>query len=218
MKVLLIEDDMTLGPGLKTGLEKAGFFTEWATSLADAEVMLDHASFDALLLDLSLPDGDGMSLLKRLRRQRQAIPIMVVTARSHREARIEGLDEGADDYVTKPYDLDELVARLRAVVRRSFGQPIDLLRFGVFELDIKGRVVTRDSIRIPLKGREIRVLSILAQRAGRWVSKAEIENTIYEDGKGIESNTVETAVYALRKKLGLGAIITARGLGYMVSR
>eukprot|EP01042_Synura_sphagnicola_P014077 gene14077-17817_t len=166
MHVLLIEDDMTLGPGLKTGLEKAGFFTDWVTTLSEANLVLSHTDYNALLLDLGLPDGDGMNLLKALRKQHKTIPVLVVTARSHREDRIQGLDEGADDYVTKPYDLDELVARLRALVRRSFGQSSDMIRFGDYELDIKGRIVTNNAGTIPLKAREMRVLSVLALRAG----------------------------------------------------
>jgi len=218
MQVLLIEDDLGLGAGLKAALEQQGYAVEWVVTLDDGEQALDYTAFAAALLDLGLPDGDGLTLLRRLRKRGNGLPILVITARSQRETRLQALNDGADDYVTKPYDLDELLARLKAVIRRSTGQINGGVRFGAYELDLEGRVVRHDGKPIRLTAREFRVLSLLVTRAGRWVSKSDIEYGIYDDATDVESNTVESAVYGLRKKLGMEAIVSARGLGYMVVR
>lgn len=218
MQILLIEDDLGLGAGLKAALEQLGYAVEWVVTLDDGEQVLDYTVFNAALLDLGLPDGDGLTLLRRLRKRGNSLPILVITARSQRDTRLQALNDGADDYVTKPYDLDELLARLKAVIRRSTGEINGGVRFGVYELDLEGRVVRHDGKTIRLTAREFRVLSLLVTRAGRWVSKSDIENSIYDDATDVESNTVESAVYGLRKKLGMEAIVSARGLGYMVVR
>lgn len=216
--VLLIEDDAVLGHGLKAGLEKSGYVVHLAESVAAAQAILGEDTPHAILLDLGLPDGDGLDFLKALRRQGDRTPVMIVTAAGQRQTRLDGLDGGADDYVTKPYDLDEVLARLRALMRRSRGLASDILPFGAYELDVSGQVVRCGDQTIVLTLREFRVLSVLAARAGRWVSKTDIEYIVYEDAVDIESNTIEAAVYGLRKKLGAEAIMTARGLGYMVAR
>jgi two-component system OmpR family response regulator/two-component system response regulator QseB len=218
MQVLLIEDDRGLGGGLKAALEQLGYGVDWVLTLDEALQALDYGDFAAALLDLGLPDGDGLSLLRRLRKRGHGLPILVITARSQRDTRLQALNDGADDYVTKPYDLDELLARLRAVIRRTRGEINGAVRFGVYELDIEGRIVRQEGRPIKLTAREFRVLSLLVTRAGRWVSKTDIENGIYDDATDVESNTVESAVYGLRKKLGMETIVSARGLGYMVIR
>ncbi|WP_443751310.1 response regulator transcription factor [Asticcacaulis solisilvae] len=218
MQVLLIEDDLALGAGLKAALEQLGYAVDWVVTLDDAEQALDYTAFAAALLDLGLPDGDGLTLLRRLRKRGNGLPILVITARSQRETRLQALNDGADDYVTKPYDLDEVLARLKAVIRRSTGEINGGVRFGPYELDLEGRVVRQDGKPIRLTAREFRVLSLLVTRAGRWVSKSDIENGIYDDATDVESNTVESAIYGLRKKLGMESIVSARGLGYMVVR
>ncbi|MDC7693662.1 MULTISPECIES: response regulator transcription factor [Asticcacaulis] len=218
MQVLLIEDDRGLGAGLKAALEQLGYGVDWVLTLDEALQALDYGDFAAALLDLGLPDGDGLSLLRRLRKRGHGLPILVITARSQRDTRLQALNDGADDYVTKPYDLDELLARLRAVIRRTRGEINGAVRFGVYELDIEGRIVRQEGRPIKLTAREFRVLSLLVTRAGRWVSKTDIENGIYDDATDVESNTVESAVYGLRKKLGMETIVSARGLGYMVIR
>lgn len=217
-KVLIVEDDPVLGAGLKAGLEKAGHAVVVAIGIDQARSVMDETPPIALLLDLSLPDGDGMGLLRDLRRRDQRLPVMIVTAAGQRETRLLGLDSGADDYVVKPYDLDEVVARLRGLLRRARGVAGDVLPVGGYELDLRGQVVRQGEKTLLLTQREFRVLSTLAARAGRWVSKPDIEYIVYEDAADIESNTIEAAVYGLRKKLGNEIILTARGLGYMVPR
>ncbi|MDI7774389.1 response regulator transcription factor [Asticcacaulis sp. EMRT-3] len=218
-RLLVIEDDPVLGEGLRAGLEKAGYSVDLANRLDMADTLLKGRHQPAaILLDLGLPDGDGMRFLKALRRDGQAIPVMIVTAAAQREIRLEGLNCGADDYVTKPYDLDEVTARTRVLLRRARGMAADLSYFGPYELDLSGQVVRAGERTILLTQREFRVLSLLTSRIGRWVSKSDIEYVVYEDAVDIESNTIETAVYGLRRKLGAEAIMTARGLGYMVRR
>ncbi len=218
MQVLLIEDDATLGAGLKTALEGTGLPVCWTTSAAGARAEIDTNRFSAILLDLGLPDEDGLTFLKRLRHGGDATPVLVITANAQRDSRLNGLNGGADDYITKPYDLDEVIARLGVVLRRGQGMASELLPFGVYELDLKGRVVRSGDATIHLTPREFRVLAMLVARAGRWVSKGDLEETVYDLSIDIESNTIEAAIYGLRKKLGTQVILTARGLGYMVAR
>ena len=220
--ILVIEDDPALGAGLVAALRGAGYAARAADSLAAARDALQAETWAALVLDLGLPDGDGLELLRLLRRQGGAVPVMILTATDRRETRLAGLDGGADDYVTKPYDLDEVLARLRALLRRSLGLASDVLPFGVpsgaYELDLGGQVARAGARTLMLTQREFRVLSVLVRRAGRWVSKPDIEYAVYEDAVEIESNTIEAAVYGLRRKLGAQTILTARGLGYMIPR
>ncbi len=218
LQVLLIEDDATLGAGLKTALERTGLPVCWRASAAAARAELDGRGFSAILLDLGLPDDDGLTFLRRLRQAGDATPVIIITANAQRDVRLAGLDGGADDYITKPYDLDEVAARLRVVLRRAQGMASEFLHFGELELDLKGRVVRAGDKTIRLTQREFRVLALLAARAGRWVSKSDLEESVYDLSVDIESNTIESAIYGLRKKLGPPVILTARGLGYMVAK
>ncbi len=218
MQVLLIEDDATLGSGLKLALERTGLPVQWCTTAAESQAALENQAFSAILLDLGLPDDDGLVFLRRLRQANDTTPVLIITANAQRDIRLAGLDSGADDYITKPYDLDEVIARLRVVLRRSQGMASEFLHFGGLELDLKGRVVRAGDKAIRLTQREFRVLALLAARAGRWVSKADLEEGVYDLSVDIESNTIESAIYGLRKKLGSPVILTARGLGYMVPK
>ena len=218
MQVLIIEDDATLGSGLKLALERTGLPVQWCISAAESHAALENQAFSAILLDLGLPDDDGLTFLRRLRQGNDTTPVIIITANSQRDIRLAGLDSGADDYITKPYDLDEVIARLRVVLRRSQGMASELLHFGGLELDLKGRVVRAGDKPVRLTQREFRVLALLAARAGRWVSKADLEEGVYDLSVDIESNTIESAIYGLRKKLGAPVILTARGLGYMVPK
>ena len=216
--VLLVEDDAVLGSGLSTALRRTGLDVRWTRDVGGAREAVDAEVFAAILLDLGLPDGDGLSFLRDLRRGGDVTPVMIVTAVATRDTRLSGLNDGADDYVTKPFDLDEVIARLRALIRRAAGIAGDVVPFDAFELDLKGQVVRSGKRTITLTAREFRVLSMLVTRAGRWVSKPDLEHGVYDDAVDIESNTIESAVSALRKKLGAHIIVTARGLGYMVSK
>lgn len=218
MQVLIIEDDATLGSGLKLALERTGLPVQWCTTAADSQKALEDQAFSAILLDLGLPDDDGLVFLRRLRQANDTTPVLIITANAQRDIRLAGLDSGADDYITKPYDLDEVIARLRVVLRRSQGMASEFLHFSGLELDLKGRVVRAGEKAIRLTQREFRVLALLAARAGRWVSKADLEEGVYDLSVDIESNTIESAIYGLRKKLGSPVILTARGLGYMVPK
>ncbi|ESQ85197.1 hypothetical protein AEAC466_05665 [Asticcacaulis sp. AC466] len=218
MQLLLVEDDLGLGAGLKAALERLGYSVVWAVTLEEALQVLDYTNFSIALLDLGLPDGDGLNFLRTVRKRGNGLPILVITAKSQRETRLLALNGGADDYIVKPYDLDELLARVKAVIRRSTGEVNGALRFGIYELDMAGRVVRCEGKPVHLTAREFKVLSVLVTRSGRWVSKSDIEGSIYDDDTGVESNTVEAAIYGLRKKLGVESIVSARGLGYMVVR
>jgi len=218
MQVLLVEDDPTLGSGLKMALERTGLPVCWSDSSADAWAQLETQGFSIILLDLALPDEDGLAFLRRLRQGNDSTPVIIITANAQRDVRLAGLDGGADDFITKPYDLDEVIARVRVLLRRSQGMASEFLHFGDLELDLKGRVVRAGDRSIRLTQREFRVLALLAARAGRWVSKADLEESVYDLSVDIESNTIEAAIYGLRKKLGSSVILTARGLGYMVPK
>jgi DNA-binding response OmpR family regulator len=215
MKTLVVEDDRLLGPSLKRALERSGFTVDLVDSAGDAEVALRVSRYDCMLLDLGLPDFDGLDVLKSLRARRDLTPTLVLTARDRIEQKVLGLDAGADDYMVKPFDLEELRARLRAVVRRADGRSTDRLVARNLEVDLGARVVWRDGVVVGLSPREFKVLAELMRRAGVFVSKSQIEMALYDDSTSIESNTVEAIVYALRRKLGGASVIMARGLGYM---
>ena len=157
-------------------------------------------------------------MLKAIRDRRDATPVIIVTASGRGDQKIEGLDAGADDYLVKPFDLDELLARIRAQIRRSEGRVSDVLTVQDVSLDLGARVLRKGDKVVGVTAKELRVLTVLMRRAGQFVSKDELENALYDDAAGVESNTIEVAVYALRKKLGASVIVTARGLGYMTPR
>ena len=218
MRVLLVEDDAMLGGGMKRALEKAGYAVDWAHSGDEALAAFAAQTYATALLDLSLPEIGGIEVLTAIRDRSDATPVIIVTASGRGDQKIEGLDAGADDYLVKPFDLDELLARIRAQIRRSEGRVSDVLTVQDVSLDLGARVLRKGDKVVGVTAKELRVLTVLMRRAGQFVSKDELENALYDDAAGVESNTIEVAVYALRKKLGASVIVTARGLGYMTPR
>lgn len=205
-----------LGQSLIRGLEQEGYATLWAREAEDAAYKAQAGGFDAVVLDLSLAVGDGLNVLRAMRSASDLTPVVIISARDRLEQRIEGLDAGADDYLVKPFDLNELLARLRAQIRRVDQRTEAVLQIGEVRLNLETRTVTLGEARVSLAARELKLLSLLMRRAGRFVSKAEIEAALYDDQMELGSNSVESAVYALRKRFGTDFIVTARGLGYMV--
>jgi len=218
MRLLLVEDDMLLGAALKKGLELAGYGVDWLMRGDDLGAADPSSKYAVVLLDLGLPHMSGIDALKLLRSRRDTIPVIIITAQDRPDQKVRGLDAGADDFLVKPLDLDELLARIRAQIRRRDNRSSDMLSAGCISLDLAGHGVFRDGKPISVTAREFRLLALMMRRAGRFVSKTDIEANLYDDDVGIESNTVEVAISALRRKLGREAIITARGIGYMIPK
>lgn len=218
MRVLLVEDDALLGDGLRAGLRQLGFQVDWVRDGVAAERELRAEPYAAAVLDLGLPGKDGLQVLAEVRGAGITLPVLVLTARDAVPDRIRGLDLGADDYVLKPVDLHELAARLRALVRRSHGQPQELLRAQQVELDPAARSVTLAGAPVTLSAREFDLLQLLMLNAGRVLSREQLEQQVYGWGQELESNAVEVHVHHLRRKLGAGLIQTVRGVGYMLPR
>lgn len=216
MRLLLVEDDRMLGESVQIGLQQDGYAVDWVRSAEEGLTAALLHEYAALLLDLGLPQGDGLSLLRGLRERGRAMPVLIVTARDAVAQRIAGLDAGADDYVLKPFDLDELSARIRAVTRRQAGRPTALLTVGEVQLDTSARRCVRAGRLVELTAREFMLLRVLMERAGSIVSKAELESALFDWGNEVESNAVEVYVSQLRRKLGREFIATRRGLGYVV--
>lgn len=218
MRVLLAEDDPLLGDGLRAGLRQRGFEVDWVRDGVAAERELRAEPFAAAVLDLGLPRTDGLQVLAAARRAGVRTPVLVLTARDAVPDRIKGLDTGADDYIVKPVDLDELAARLRALVRRSHGQPQERLQAAGVVLDPAGRQVSVDGQEAGLTSREFDLLHLLMLNAGRVLSKEQLEQHLYPWGQEVESNAVEVHVHHLRRKLKPSLIQTVRGVGYLVPR
>ncbi|MBD9372596.1 response regulator [Rhizobium sp. ARZ01] len=216
MRLLLVEDDELLGKGVLAGLTQSGFAVDWAKSGEDAEVALETADYDAVVLDIGLPRMDGITLLQKRRRERDSRPILLLTARDTVADRIGGLDAGADDYLVKPFDLDELLARLRALLRRSKGKTTPILNHGRLQLDPAGHAVTLDGKPVVLSQREFAVLQDLLMNAGRVLSRGQLEDRLYGWGEEIDSNAIEVHIHNLRRKLYPDAIRTIRGVGYII--
>jgi two-component system OmpR family response regulator len=214
MRVLLIEDEPVLGQAVQEQVAADGHAVDWVTRLDEADAALRAVDYGLVLLDLHLPDGRGLDLLKTLRRGGDRRPVIILTARDQISDRIEGLNAGADDYLVKPFDLDELSARVMAVSRRYGGNPNPQVVLGDLKIDKVARRVWRDGKSIDLTKREWAILDLLTQRATSVVSKEQIEEALYDFGSEVESNTVEVHVSRLRKKLGRDAIHTLRGVGY----
>lgn len=216
MRLLLVEDDLMLGEAVRDGLQQDGAAVDWVRTRAAAETARTTHDYAAMLLDLSLPDGDGLQMLRELRRRGDALPVVVITARDQITERVRGLDLGADDYLVKPFDLDELGARVRAAVRRGTGRGTGELHFGDVIIDVDHREVRRANHPVSLSARELSVLLRLAQRPGSIVSRAQLEEAVYGWGEEVESNAVEVHVHHLRRKLGERLIRTVRGSGYVI--
>ena len=218
MRILLAEDDAMLGDGLRAGLRQAGFQVDWVRDGLAAERELASGVYAAGVLDLGLPLKDGLDVLKDLRARKLDTPILVLTARDAVPDRVVGLDTGADDYVVKPVDLNELAARLRSLVRRSVGQLQETISSAGVELNPAARSVTYNGEVVMLSTREFDLLHALMRNTGRVLSREQLEQQMYSWGHEVESNTIEVHIHHLRRKLGSELIQTVRGVGYMVQR
>lgn len=216
MRLLIAEDDPMLGPGLKRALERAGYTVDLAASGDEAVAAARAQAYALAILDLGLPGLHGIEVLREIRRRRDDTPVIILTARVRAAHKVEGLDAGADDYVVKPFDLEELLARIRAQIRRREQRTSDAISAHGVTIDLAARTVINKGEPAAVTAKEFKVLAALMRRQGRFVSKAELETALYDAAAEVESNTIETAVYALRRKLGADLILTARGLGYMV--
>jgi two-component system response regulator QseB len=214
MRILVVEDDPVLANGLKIGLGLAGATVDLAETCADARAALETTAYDAVVLDVMLPDGSGLSVLKAMRSGKDRTPVLLLTALDEVSDRIAGLDTGADDYLGKPFDLDELAARVRAVARRGTGRAEPCLRAGGIVLDPSHLAATVGGTPVNLSRREFAVLSALMERPGTIRSKSEIEDRLYGWQEEVESNAIEVHIHNLRAKVGRDAIETVRGLGY----
>lgn len=218
MRILLAEDDPLLGDGLRAGLRQLGFQVDWARDGDAAEREILTQSYAAAVLDLGLPLKDGIAVLQSTRQKGLTLPILVLTARDAISDRIKGLDVGADDYVVKPVDLNELAARLRALIRRAHGQPKELLQVQDVFINTSARSVTQGDTPIALSTREFDLLHALVLNAGRVMSREQLEQHLYSWGQEVDSNAVEVHIHHLRKKLGPQLIQTVRGVGYMLMK
>lgn len=217
MRVLLVEDDTMIAQGLLTGLRQNGFAVDWMQDGCSAAVALHTSSFDLVLLDLGLPHRDGIEVLRELRKRGNSTPVIILTARDEIQDRIAGLDAGADDYIVKPFDLDEVTARIRSVLRRAAGRGDPSIQHGDLRLDTVARTVERDGTPVPVSAHEFSVLEALLQRPGAVLSRAQIEDRLY-GWEEIGSNAVEVYIHGLRRKLGSDAIRTLRGVGYYIPK
>ena len=214
MRILLVEDDATLRAQLRTALVEAAYVVDEADNGRDAHFLGDTEPFDAVVLDLGLPQLDGLSVLRRWRDAGRTLPVLILTARDAWNEKVAGIDAGADDYLTKPFHMEELLARVRALIRRASGQASPVLRCGAVTLDTRSSRVTVDGQPVALTGHEYKVLDYLMHRPGTVVSRTELTEHIYAQDHDRDSNTIEVFVGRLRKKLPGELIETVRGLGY----
>jgi two-component system, OmpR family, response regulator QseB len=217
MRLLLVEDDEMVGKSLQRGLVQAGFCVDWVRDGREAELALGHGIHDLAILDLGLPKIDGMQLLAKLRSRGNGMPVLIASARDQVRDKIAGLEAGADDYVLKPFDLDELIARVRALLRRYAGSSTPVLRCGALMLDPAKRIVTLQDQPVELSAREFGLLEALMLRPGTVISKEKLEESIYGWGEEIASNAIEVHVHNLRRKVGSDRIRNLRGVGYRVA-
>ena len=217
MRILIVEDDAMLSDGLQVGLRLAGFSPEAVETCDDARHAMALDRFDALVLDLMLPDGSGLELLRELRGDGSDIPVLMLTARDRLDDRVAGLDAGAADYVGKPFELPELSARLRALVRRAQGRAENLLEWNGLQLDVARMTGALDGRALSFSRREFSILAALMERPGAILGKQMLEERLYGWQEDVESNTVEVHVHHLRAKLGSGFIQTVRGAGYRLA-
>jgi two-component system response regulator QseB len=218
MRVLVVEDDRMIAKGLQTALKQDGYAVDGVSDGRSAAAALRSSRFDVVLLDLGLPERDGLEVLRELRSRGDATPVIIVTARDDVQSRIQGLDAGADDYIVKPFDLDEVAARMRSVLRRAAGRGDPRIRHRGITLDPVSHAVERGGEAVMLSAHEFAVLEALLQRPGTVLSRAQLEDRLYGWSEGIESNAIEVYVHGLRRKLGNDAIRTLRGVGYFVPK
>jgi DNA-binding response OmpR family regulator len=218
MRVLLVEDDAMIAQGLQTALRQGGFAVDWMRDGTSAAGALQSSVFDVVLLDLGLPHRDGIDVLRELRKRGDTTPVIILTARDEKQQRIAGLDAGADDYIVKPFDLDEVMARMRSVLRRAAGRGDPAIQHGELRLDPIARTVERSGIRVSVSAHEFSVLEALLQRPGAVLSRAQLEDRLYGWDEQIGSNAIEVYIHGLRRKLGSEAIRTLRGVGYFIQK
>jgi two-component system, OmpR family, response regulator QseB len=218
MRVLLVEDDDMIAQGLRTALRQAGFAVDLMRDGKSAAAALQTSAFDVVLLDLGLPHLDGINVLRELRVRGDPTPVIILTARDEIQHRIAGLDAGADDYIVKPFDLDEVMARMRSVLRRAAGRGDPSIQHGELRLDPVLRTIERNGTPVSLSAHEYAVLEALLQRPGAVLSRAQLEDRLYGWDDQIASNAVEVYIHGLRRKLGSDAIRTLRGVGYFVPK
>jgi two-component system response regulator QseB len=218
MRLLLVEDDPMIGAGVQRGLKQDGHTVDWVRDGETAELALASGVHELVLLDLGLPKKSGEELLAGWRRRGVSLPVLVITARDSVADRVRGLDAGADDYLVKPFDLDELSARVRALMRRKDGRATPVIEVGALSLDPAAHVVTLDGNPVALSKREFSLLHALMKQPGVPLSREKIEESLYGWNEEIESNAVEVYIHSLRRKLGAGCIRNVRGVGYMVPR
>ncbi len=216
VRILLVEDDVQLGESLEAALRLEQYAVDWLRSGEPVRAALGATPYDLLILDLGLPEVPGMQVLRQLRADRHNLPVLLLTARNTLEDKIDGLDSGADDYLTKPFEMDELFARIRSLLRRKAEQRSTLLEAAGICVDPAERTVTFAGENLDLTAREFAILEILVRNAGRFVSRARLEEGIYSWGEEVGSNTVEVYISRLRKRFGSAAIETMRGVGYRI--
>jgi two-component system OmpR family response regulator len=216
MDLLLVEDDEMLADAVRAGLAQNGWQVDWVADAGAARTVLVEHPYDVVLLDLGLPGGSGLGVLSNLRARYDATPVLIITARDKLSDRISGLDAGADDYIVKPFQLDELFARLRAVLRRSQGLVSPVLSFNGITLDPAKRLVTRRGEPVSLSAHEYRTLMLLMERQDRVVTREQLEDAVYGSSGTIESNTIAVYIHQLRRKLGDDVIVTVHGFGYRI--
>lgn len=216
MRILLVEDDPMVGDAARTGLVGAGFTVDWVRDGRAAELAIEANQYAAAVLDLGLPKRDGMQVLATLRQHNNALPVIIATARDAVTDRITGLNAGADDYLTKPFDLDELVARLRAVIRRNSGRAQTVIQCGGISFDTERREVRLNGELVTLSSRELSLLEILLEKPGAVLSRETLEDRLFGWGEEPSSNALEVHLHNLRRKLGADHIRNIRGVGYKV--
>ena len=218
MRLLLVEDDPQLGRATQIGLEQRNYVVDWVQNAQSAMTALGIHHYECLVLDLGLPGEDGMSVLRRLRGAGFSVAIVVVTARDQVSDRVIGLDSGADDFVIKPFDLDELAARIRSATRRASGRTREMIHHDDLEIDVAARTVRRQQETIPLSTKEFGILLRLLEQVGQTLTRAQLEESLYGWGEEVESNAIQVHVHHLRKKLGKGLIRTIHAVGYTIDR
>lgn len=218
MRILLVEDDELLGDGLRTGLIQYGYAVDWLKDGLSADQALKTETFELVVLDLGLPKMAGITVLQHLRARGQTMPVLILTARESIEDRVKGLDSGADDYLTKPFDLDELCARLRALQRRFSSRADPLIVYQNITLDPAAHTVTLNSELMNVSRREFALLHKLLENEGRVLSREHLTQSLYGWGEDVDSNALEVHIHNLRKKFGQEFIHTIRGIGYMINK
>ena len=218
MRILLVEDDLMIGEAVSVALRDAAYAVDWVKDGATADRVLENVEYQAVLLDLGLPKRDGLEVLRRLRQAGNTVPVIVITARDSVDDRIKGLDFGADDYLVKPFNLNEMLARLRAIIRRQGGQATPLLTNGKVTLDLATRQARCGDVMEVLSAREFALLQALLLRPGTILSRTELEERLYGWNEEVESNAVDFLIHGVRKKLGAHIIKNVRGAGWMVEK